>query len=73
MIGWIIMMGALWSIVTLPFRLIGWVVEIFGRLTGVLLGFALMVVGVALCSGAFLPIGLPLFIVGLLVTLRCLG
>ena len=67
------MLGALWSILTLPFRLIGWLVDVLGRLMGVILGFALMVVGVALCSGAFLPLGLPVFIIGLLVTLRCLG
>jgi hypothetical protein len=32
-----------------------------------------MVGGIALCSGAFLPLGLPLFIVGLVLTLRSLG
>ena len=67
------MLGALWSIITLPFRLIAWVVEWVGRMTGVVLGFALMVGGVALCSGAFLPLGVPLFIIGLLLTLRSLG
>jgi hypothetical protein len=67
------MLGALWTILTLPFRLIAWVVELVGRLTGVVLGFALMVIGVALCSGAFLPLGIPLFVVGLVLLLRSLG
>jgi hypothetical protein len=67
------MFAALWTIVTLPFRLIAWVVEVIGRLTGLVLGFLLMVVGVALCSGAFFPLGLPLAVVGLLLTLRSLG
>lgn len=67
------MLGTLWSVLTLPFRLIAWAVELLGRLVGLILGFALMVVGVALCSGAFLLLGLPVFLVGLLLTLRCLG
>jgi hypothetical protein len=67
------MLAALWSILTSPFRLVGWVVGLFGRLVGVALGFALMVVGVALCAASWLVVGLPLFVVGLLVTLRSLG
>ena len=65
--------GALWSVVTLPIRLVVWVVEALGRLTGLLFGFALMVVGVALWAGPLFLIGIPLFLVGLLLTLRCLG
>jgi hypothetical protein len=67
------MLQALWSILTFPFRLIGWVVGLFGRLIGVVLGFAMMVVGVALCASSWLIVGLPLFLVGLIVTLRSLG
>jgi hypothetical protein len=67
------MLGALWSVLTLPFRLVGGVVALCGRLVGVIGGFALMVVGVAFCSGSLYPLGLPLFVIGLILTLRCLG
>ena len=66
------MLGALWSIVTLPFRLVGWAVEIFGRLVGVVLGFLLMVVGVAFCAAPLYVVGIPLFVIGLLLALRSL-
>jgi hypothetical protein len=67
------MLGAIWTIVTLPFRLLIGTVELLGRLTGLVLGFALMVLGVALGAGPFFAIGIPLFIIGLLLTLRSLG
>lgn len=67
------MLRAVWSIFTLPFRLIAWAVELIGRSLGVVLGFALMVVGIAICSGSLLILGIPVFVIGLLVTLRCLG
>ena len=66
-------LGTLWAILTFPFRLVGWVVEFLGRLTGLVLGFALMVLGVALGAGPLFIIGIPLFIIGLILTLRCLG
>ena len=67
------MIGALWSILTSPFRLVAAVVALCGRLVGAIGGFALMVVGVAFCSGALYPLGLPMFVLGLILTLRCLG
>ena len=67
------MFGFIWSVVTLPFRLVLGVVELLGRLTGVLVGFVLMVVGAALSASAFFILGVPVFLVGLLLTLRCLG
>jgi hypothetical protein len=67
------MLGTLWLVITLPFRLIAWVVELLGRATGLALGFILMVIGIALCSGALVILGVPVFIVGLLLTLRSLG
>ena len=67
------MLGTVWAIVTFPFRLLAWVVDLLGRLTGGLLGFALMVLGVALGAGPLFMIGIPIFIVGLILTLRCLG
>jgi hypothetical protein len=66
-------LGAIWAVVTLPFRLVVWVIETLGRLVGLVFGFSLMVVGVALWAGPLFLIGIPLFIVGLLLTLRSLG
>jgi hypothetical protein len=65
--------GAIWAVLTLPFRLVFWVAELLGRLAGLIIGFALMVVGVALWAGPLFIIGIPVFIVGLLLTLRSLG
>jgi hypothetical protein len=62
----------LWFVTTLPFRLLFWVIAWMGRLTAVVLGFALMVVGMALWAGPLFFIGIPLFLVGLVLTLRCL-
>ena len=59
--------------ITLPLRLIILVVELLGRLTGVILGFTLMVLGIALWAGPLFIFGIPLFCVGLLLMLRCLG
>ena len=67
------MLRAIWWAVALPFRLIFKVVELFGRLSAFILGFALMVVGVAFWAGPLFLIGIPLFVVGLVVTLRALG
>ena len=65
--------GTIWWVITLPFRLIVWVVEMIGRVFGLVLGFALMVVGVALMAGPFFILGIPLSLLGLLMTLRSLG
>ena len=67
------MLGMIWSILTLPIRALGWMGDLLGRLTGLAIGFALMVVGVALGAGPSVAIGLPLFVLGLLLTLRSLG
>jgi hypothetical protein len=64
---------AVWYLITLPFRLLIGVVGILGRLAGVILGFSLMVVGMALWAGPLFILGIPLFIIGLLLTLRCVG
>lgn len=63
---------ALWWVVTLPLRLLFRAVEILGRATALILGFVLMVVGVALSAGSLVVLGIPTFVVGLLVTLRSL-
>ncbi len=67
------MLGAIWTIVTLPIRIIVWVLDFLGRATGLVIGFALMVLGVAVSAGPSLILGLPIFAIGLLVTLRSLG
>jgi uncharacterized membrane protein YtjA (UPF0391 family) len=66
------MLAGVWFIVTLPFRLIFWMIAWAGRLTAALLGFSLMVVGMALWASPLFFIGIPLFLVGLVLTLRCL-
>lgn len=66
------MLGAIWSILTFPFRLIAGVVAFCGRALGVGLGFVLMVVGVAFCSGAIYLLGVPVFILGLLMMMKSL-
>jgi hypothetical protein len=67
------MLQALWFIITLPFRLIAWVVELLGRLAALIVGFVLMVLGVPLLAGGLYILGIPIFVVGLLLTLRALG
>lgn len=66
-------LGTLWWVVTLPFRLLVGAVELLGRLTALILGFSLMVLGVAFWAGPGPLLGLPVFAVGLLLTLRALG
>lgn len=65
--------SAVWFLVTLPFRLVFGAISLVSRLTGVLVGFSLMAVGMAFCAGPFFLIGVPMFLIGLLLTLRCLG
>ena len=66
------LLSVLWFLATLPFRLIYLIIAWMGRLTALVLGFSLMVVGMALWAGPFFFIGIPLFLVGLVLTLRCL-
>jgi hypothetical protein len=66
------MLGVLWSILTLPFRALGWAIDLVGRLVAVVIGFCLMVLGVALCASSLLPLGIPLFVIGLILALRSL-
>ncbi|MHB1562201.1 MAG: hypothetical protein ACYC61_32540 [Isosphaeraceae bacterium] len=62
----------LWFLVTLPFRLVFWTLALLGRITGIAIGFSLMVVGMFFLAGPFFLIGIPLFLVGIVLTLRCL-
>jgi hypothetical protein len=66
------LLGAIWFTVTLPFRLIFGILAWLGRVTGIVVGFVLMVVGMALLAGPFFIVGIPLFVIGLVLTLRCL-
>jgi hypothetical protein len=67
------MLDAIWTVVSLPFRLLAWTLELCGRLAALVLGFGLMVVGVAFWAATLYIIGVPLFLFGLLLTLRALG
>ena len=66
------LLAAAWFLATLPFRLVFWVIAWLGRLTGIAIGFALMVAGMFFLAGPFFLIGIPLFLIGLILTLRCL-
>ena len=66
-------LGILWATITLPLRLVIGIIGVAGRLVGIFLGFMVMVVGVALWAGPLFILGIPLFVVGLLLTLRCLS
>jgi hypothetical protein len=66
------LLSTVWFLVGLPFRLTFSLIALLGRLTGVILGFLLMVVGMALWASPLFIVGIPLFVVGLVVTLRCL-
>jgi hypothetical protein len=65
-------LSVIWFTISLPFRLTFWLIALLGRLTGVILGFLLMVVGMALWASPLFIVGIPLFVVGLVLTLRCL-
>ncbi len=67
------MFAAIWMVLTLPFRLVAWTIGLVGRMTALAIGFVLMVLGVALGSGTLYLLGIPVFLVGLLLTLRSLG
>lgn len=68
----ITIIAAIWFLITLPFRLVFWLVAWMGRLTATALGFSFMVVGIALWAGPLFFLGIPLFLVGLFLTLRSL-
>jgi hypothetical protein len=68
----VIALRGVWFILTVPFRLVFRLVAWLGRITALLVGFSLMVVGMALWAGPFFWIGIPLFVSGLVLTLHCL-
>jgi hypothetical protein len=62
----------IWSALTFPFRLVGGAASVVGRAIAGVAGFALMVGGTAFCAGTIWIVGLPMFLIGLLITLRAL-
>jgi hypothetical protein len=66
------LLRASWFVLVTPFRLAFSMIAWLGRLTALVVGFSLMVVGMAFLAGPFFWLGIPLFIVGLVLTLRCL-
>jgi hypothetical protein len=68
-----LLFGTIWMILTLPFRLVFGIVNLLGRLTGLVVGFSMMVAGAALSAGPLAMLGIPLFVVGLLLAMRSLG
>ena len=69
---WWRLCGAAWFLATLPLRLAFWIIAWLGRLTGIAIGFSMMVAGMFFLAGPFFLIGIPLFLIGLVLTLRCL-
>lgn len=65
------LLSTAWFAITLPFRLVFRLIALLGRLTGIILGFVLMVVGMALWASPLFIVGIPIFLVGLILTLRC--
>jgi hypothetical protein len=67
------MLHAIWIILTLPFRVIAGTFALIGRTVLVTLGFLMMVGGVFASASAIYILGVPMFVVGLLATLRGLS
>lgn len=66
-------MNTLFEILAFPFRLIGKIIDVAGRLVVLIVGFLFMVLGIGALEPLGTTIGIPLFIVGLLLTLRALS
>ncbi len=66
------LLRAVWFVMALPFRLLFVTIAVLGRIAGLVVGFLLMVVGTALLPGPLFLIGIPLLVIGLVLTLRCL-
>jgi hypothetical protein len=63
---------AIWGIATLPFRLVFGVFGLVGRLAVLSIGFSLMVLGAAMSAGPMAMLGIPVFIFGLILSMRSL-
>lgn len=69
----LLLFSMLFYLFALPFRVIFWTIAWMGRLAAILFGFCLMVVGIALWAGPLFFLGIPLFLIGLLLMLKSLG
>jgi hypothetical protein len=58
--------------VLLPFYLLADTIRVLTRLSCLAVGFTFMVAGMAFWAGSFLLLAIPLFVIGLLMTLRSL-
>ncbi|MDX2038214.1 MAG: hypothetical protein SFX72_16315 [Isosphaeraceae bacterium] len=67
-LGWSIRIA--WTAVTLPFRILVGALAVLGRLVALVMGFGLMVFGAALFPTVFLPLGIAVFSLGLVMMLR---
>ena len=67
------MIMAIWTVLTLPFRMIGWTIDLVARLVGLTLGFVLMMLGTAIWAASVPILGIPVLAVGMLVTFRALA
>lgn len=67
------MLSAVWFVLTLPIRIVAWVVVTLGRIAAVGVGFILMVIGVALGASALYIFAIPLFVIGLLLTIKAMN
>jgi hypothetical protein len=67
------LLSTLLYLVTLPFRLVFRTIAWVGRFAAIVLGFFIMVIGIALWAGPLFFLGIPLFLVGLVLTLKSLG
>lgn len=59
------------QLLSLPFKLVAWIIEAFGRLIAILIGLVLLIVGLMLTLtilGAI--IGIPLMLFGFLLVVR---
>jgi len=65
--------GTIWAFLTLPFRIVFGAFGLVGRLAGIVVGFALMVLGAAVSASPFGLLGLAIFGAGLLIAMRSLG
>lgn len=68
-----LVVGTAWGLATLPFRLVFGLFGLIGRILALAVGFSLMVFGAALLAGPLVPVGIPLFAIGLLLSMRSLG
>jgi hypothetical protein len=68
-----LLFATIWGLITLPFRLVFGIFGLIGRFVGIAVGFVLMVLGAALSASPFPMIGVAVFVVGLLVSMRSLG